>query len=111
MEMVKRLSGNIFRIEPNNVKWIEEFLACVKKMKTAGCFSLCERMKGYNSHVTNSFIKNYKDFDVDLKTLVFIVDEATIAEAIGVPAEGENGLTNICLWLISTNFYCLVWKF
>ena len=87
MAMVERLSGKICRLEPNSVKRMEEFSDCAEKMKTASWFSLCEWMKGYNSHVTNSFINNYKDFDVDLKTLVFIVDEATSAEAIGVPVE------------------------
>ena len=40
--------------------------------------------------MTDASIENYKDVVVDLKTLVFTVDEATIAEAIGVPAEDEN---------------------
>ena len=59
-------------------------------MKTVGWFSLCEQMKRYDLQVTNAFIQNYKDSVVDLKTLVFILDGAMIAEAIGGPAEGDK---------------------
>ena len=59
-------------------------------MKTAGWFSLCEQMKGYDLQVKNDFIQNYKDSVVYFKTLVFTVDEATIVEDIGVPTEGEK---------------------
>ena len=69
---------------------MDEFPGCAERMKTAGWFSLCEWMKGCNLHVTDAFINNYRDFVVDLQTLVFIVDEATIADAIGVPAQGET---------------------
>ena len=57
MEMVKRLSGKISRLELDSVKWMEEFPGCAEKMNITGWFSLCERMKGYNLQVTNSFIK------------------------------------------------------
>lgn len=90
MEVVKKLSGKICRLEPNNIKWAKEFPRCVEIMKNAGWFSLCERLRGHNLQVTNAFVNNYKDFVVNLQTLMFKVDEATITEATCIPSEEER---------------------
>ena len=42
--------------------------------------------------MTRAFIKNYRDGVVNFKSLRVIVDEESIAEAIGVPAQGEKWL-------------------
>ena len=38
----------------------------------------------------NAFVNNYKDSMVNLQTLMFKVDKATIAEATSIPSEGER---------------------
>ena len=58
-------------------------------MRNAGWFSFCEKLQGYNTQVTRAFIKNYKGV-VQLKNLKAVVNEESIAEAIGVPAQGER---------------------
>ena len=58
-------------------------------MRNAGWFSFCEKLQGYHTHVTMAFIKNYKGV-VQLKNLKAMVNEESIAEAIGVPAQGER---------------------
>ena len=57
-------------------------------MKNVGWFSFCEKLQGYHSQVTMAFIKNYKDGMVQLKSLKIVVNEESIVEAIGVPAQG-----------------------
>ena len=59
-------------------------------MRDAGWFPFCERLQGYNVQVTQDFIKNYRDRVMDFKSLKVTVDEESIAEAIGVPAQGEK---------------------
>ena len=68
-------------------------------MKKARCFNFCEKlqgyhsqvtMKGYHSQVTMLFIKNYRDEKVQLVSLIVRVNEDSIAEPIGVPAQGEK---------------------
>ena len=59
-------------------------------MRNAGWFSFCEKLRGHNLEVTNSFINNYKDSVVSLQTLNFKVNEATISEATCIALEGER---------------------
>ena len=59
-------------------------------MRDAGWFPFCERLQGHNEQVTKAFIKNYNDEVVWFEDLQMMVDEEVIAEAIGVPSEGEK---------------------
>ena len=59
-------------------------------MRNTGWFPFCEKLQGYNMKVTRAFIKNYRDGVVEFKNLRVTVDEESIAEAIGVPAQGEK---------------------
>ena len=43
-----------------------------------------------NLEVTNAFTNNCKDYVVNLQTLKFKVDEATVLEATGIAPEGER---------------------
>ena len=81
---MKRTSGKIFRLEPKNVKWAEEFPRCAEMMRNTRWFSLCEKIRGHNLEVTNSFINNSKYYVVKLQTLEFKVDESKIAEATSI---------------------------
>ena len=47
-------------------------------------------MQGHNVQVTRAFVKNYKDSVVWFEDLQIRVDEDVIAEAIGVPSDGEK---------------------
>ena len=86
----RRPRGLICRLEPDNTQWILHFPISTQLMKNAGWFSFCEKLQGYHTHVTRAFIKNYKEGVVHLKSLKTMVNEESIAEAIGVPAQGER---------------------
>ena len=89
--VVKRKPGGLIcRLEPNNTEWIMKFPRSAKLMKKAGWFTFCEKLQGYHSQVTMSFIKNYKDEKVQLESLTVRVNDDSIAEAIDVPAQGEK---------------------
>ena len=89
--MKRKLGGLICRLEPdNNTLWIMQFPISAQLMRNAGWFPFCERLQGYNMQVTRAFIKNYRDGVVDFKNLRVTVDEESIVEAIGVPAQGEK---------------------
>ena len=60
--VVKRKPGGLIcRLEPNNTEWIMKFPRSAKLMKKVGWFNFCEKLHGYHSQVTMSFIKNYRD--------------------------------------------------
>ena len=86
----RRPGGLICRLEHDNTEWILQFPRSAQLMKNAGWFSFCENFQGYHSQVTMPFIKNYKDGMVQLKSLKITVNEESIAEAIGVPTQGER---------------------
>ena len=90
MVVMKKLSGNFYRLELESVKWAKEFPKCTKMMRNAGWFSLFEKLRGHNLEVTNTFMNNYKDSLVSFQTLYFRVNEATIAEATGITPEGKR---------------------
>ena len=85
----RRPGGMICRLEPDNTQWILQFPRSAQLMRNAGWFSFCEKLQGYHKQVTMSFIKNYKDGVAQLKSLKIMVNEESIAEAIGVPTQGE----------------------
>ena len=86
----KRPGGFLCRIEPDNLQWVHEFPRSAKMMQDASWFPFCERLQGHNEYVTTEFIKNYNDEVVWFENLSIIVNEETIAEAIGVSYEGEK---------------------
>ena len=89
--VVKRKPGGfICRLEPNNTNWIMKFPWSAKLMKKSRWFKFCEKLQGYHSQVTMLFIKNYRDEKVQLQILTVRVKEDSIAEAIGVSAQGEK---------------------
>ena len=89
--VVKRKPGGLIcRVEPNNTEWIMKFPRSTKLMKKDRWFTLCEKLQGYHSQVTMSFIKNYKDEKVHLESLTVRVNEDSIAEVIDVPAHRER---------------------
>ena len=89
--VVKRNPGGLIcRLEPNNTEWIMKFPRSAQLMKKAGWFTFCEKLQGYHSQVTMSFIKNYKDEKVQLESLTVRVNEDSIAEAIDILAQGEK---------------------
>ena len=67
-----------------------QFPRSAQLMRNAGWFPFCEKLQGYNIQVTRTFNKNYRNGVVELKNLRVLVDEESIAEAIGVPAQGEK---------------------
>ena len=89
--LVKRRPGGLIcRLEPDNTQWILQFPRSSELMRNAGWFSFCENLQGYNTQVTWAFIKNYKEGAFQLQNLKAMVNEESIAEAIGVPAQGER---------------------
>ena len=82
----RRPRGFFYILEPDNTKWILQFPRSSQLMRNVGWFSLCEKLQGYNTQVTQTFIKNYKEGVVQLKNLKATLNEDSIAKAIGVLA-------------------------
>ena len=90
MTKSKRPRGFLCKIEPDNLQWLHEFPRSAKMMRDAGWFPFCEILQGHDEQVTRAFIKNYNDEVVWFDDLQIMVNEEVIAEAIGVPFEGEK---------------------
>ena len=86
----RKLGGFICRLEPNNTDWIMQFPRSAKLMQKSGWFNFCEKLQGYHSQVTMLFIENYRDERVQLQSLTIRGNEDSVAEVIGVPAQGEK---------------------
>ena len=88
--MKRNPGGFICSLEPNSTDWIMRFPRSAKVMQKSGWFNFCEKLQGYHSQVTMLFIENYRDERVQLQILTVRVNEDSIAEAIGVPAQGDK---------------------
>ena len=90
--MKRNPGGFICRLEPNSTDWIMRFPRHAKLIQKSGWFNFCEKLQGYHSQVTMLFIENYRDERVQLQSLTVRVNEDSIAEAIGIPAQGDKWL-------------------
>ena len=106
MTKKKKPGGFLYRLEPDNLQWVHEFPRSTKMMCDARWFPFCERLQGHKVQVTRAFVKNYKDSVVWFEDLQIRVDEDVIVEDIGVPSDGENGLSSNRLKPTIENSFC-----
>ena len=88
--MKRRPGGLICRLKPDNTQWILQFPRSSQLMRNAGWFTFCEKLQGYHTQVTMAFIKELQIWNGSSQDFKSMVNEESIAEAIGVPAQGER---------------------
>ena len=70
----------------------------------AGWYSFFERIRGYNIEVSLGFTRNFIGTQVNFASMSFEVSEASIAEAIGFPTEGDQWFKEEVLDLVTFSF-------
>ena len=88
-------SGKINRYEPTDTIWAIKFPECAKLFRTTRWFNFFERINGFNLEVSHLFAHNFINETVTFSAFMFKLAEGLIAEAIGVPTDGESWFKKI----------------
>ena len=88
-------SGKINRFDPTDTSWATKFPKCAALFRGAGWFSFFEKIIGFNLEVSHHFSQNLINGTVTFNTLKFELMEDLIAEAIGIPIDGESWFKKI----------------
>jgi hypothetical protein len=55
-----------------------------------GCMIFCERIQGYNVHLTKEFTLNFNGVNRVIAGVIFPVSEETISTTTNIPIQGEK---------------------
>lgn len=86
--------GKLLRAEPEGPKYLEGYPQEKDFLKKAKWLRFIQKFKGYNKEVTKAFAQSFDGQMVEIGDLKLTVTEATVANAIGLPQEGEQWFKN-----------------
>ena len=82
-------SGKTNRAKPSDMTWAQNFRYCVRLFVEVGWLSFFERIEGHHTKVSYKFAQCLNN-DIDtFDTLKFKLTRELLAEATGIPDEGE----------------------
>ena len=83
-------SGKTYKDEPSDMSWVQTFLDYARLFLEEGWLSFFERIDGYHTEVSYMFAKCLDKDIVTFDTLNFELTRELLAEATGIPDEGEH---------------------
>ena len=83
-------SGKINRFDPTDTSWAMKFPECAALFRAARWFSFFERITNFNAEVSHYFAQNLINGVVTFNTLKLELTEGLVAEATGIPMDGES---------------------
>ena len=82
-------SGKKNRAEPSDMSWVHTFLYYARLFLEAGWSSFFEKIDGYHIEVSYNFAQCLDKDILTFDTLKFDLTRELLAEATGIPNEGE----------------------
>lgn len=95
--------GLIVRIEPIGTKYLEGYPQIREILQQAGWLQFLEKFSGFHKEVTKTFARSFNGAEVEVGDIKFTVTKAFIAEATGLPRQGER-------WFKNREFHNEAWK-
>jgi hypothetical protein len=87
--MAPKRSGKVVRLEPEGVEIFKAYPQMAQRFKEAGWFEFLTTFQGYDKHVSMVFAQNFDGFEVEIKNLLMLVTEQSIAKAFRLVVGGE----------------------
>ena len=84
----------MLRTEPEGPKFIEGYLQVKDILKKEKWLRFIQKFRDYHKEVTKDFARPFNGLEVEIRDLKFMVNEASIAAATGLPQEGERWFKN-----------------
>ena len=91
-------SGKTNRAKPSDMSWVQAFPDCARLFLEVGWLSIFEKIDGYHIEVSYKFAQCLDKYIVTFDTLKIELTRELIAEATGIPDEGEY-------WFQKSTFY------
>lgn len=98
-------SGHVKRLELENPSLIKSKVEVRKKFPDTGWLDCIRRFYGHNIEVSSQFILSFKDDVVKVRGLRFLVTEAIISEAMGIPCTRDRWFKNAAFSYIDLNVF------
>ena len=84
-----KISGKRNRVEPSDMSWVEIVPDRGRLFLEVGWLRFFEKIDGYHTEVSYKFAQCLDKYIVTFDTLKFELTRELIAEATGIPDEGE----------------------
>ena len=82
-------SGKTNRVESLDMSWVQSFPDCARLFLEAGWLIFFQKIHGYDTEVSYKFAQGLDKYIVTFDTLNIQLTKELIAEATGIPDEGE----------------------
>ena len=86
----KRRGGPIIRFELEGASLLDDYPTCSQVFRAGGWYEYCRGLAGHHPVVSKAFTKSFDREKVEFKSLTLWVMEQSIAEATGLPIEGDK---------------------
>ena len=87
--MAPKRSGKVVRLEPEGAELLEEYPQMAQRFKDTVWFKFLANFQGYDEQVSMEFAQNFNGFEVEIRNLMILVIEQTIAKACRLVVGGE----------------------
>jgi hypothetical protein len=81
----KYKGGSVFRYEPQGLTLVNSKHAYRVSFEQAGCMRFCEKLQGYNVHLTKQFSLNFNGVSTTIARITFPVSGETISTTTKIP--------------------------
>jgi hypothetical protein len=82
--------GSVLRCEPHTLELVNSNPTFRVSFEQARCIRFCEKIQGYNAHVTKEFALNFNGIQTRVADITFQVSEDTMATTTKIPVQGEK---------------------
>jgi hypothetical protein len=87
--MAPKRSGQVVILKLEGVELLEAYPQMAQIFKDVGWFEFLNTFQGYEEQVSMVFSQNFDCFEVDIRKLLMLVTEKSIAEACRLVVGGE----------------------
>jgi hypothetical protein len=88
--MVPKRSGQVVRLEPGGAELLKEYPQMVQRFRNVGWFEFLATFQGHNEQVFLAFAHNFNGYEVEIRKLLMLVTEQTIAKDCRLVVRGER---------------------
>ena len=100
----KRRGGPIIKFELAGVSLLDAYPACSDIFKRGVWYEYCHGLSGHHVEVSKAFARSFDAEKAEFKSLTLIVIDQSIAEATGLPIEGDKWFKRVLLMPSDFNY-------
>ena len=87
--MVPKKSGQVTRLEPEGIEFLETYSNISQRFRRAGWFNFCSMLQGYHEKISLMFAHNFDGFTIMVGKVFIHVTEHSIGTTCRISVYGE----------------------